>query len=482
MNRSAQYQQTGEFIAESSQGRLVLGPGLGTETGVSIDSRTIQDGQVFFAIKGDRFDGARFLADALANGAIGLVVAQDDVETAVELASRYADRVFVVAVDDTTRALAAVATAWVRVLCPRIVGITGSVGKTTTKDLTLAALSGSREVHATQGNKNNMFGLSLTALGLKPAHEIAVFEMGMNHPGEIEELCRIAPPEVGLVTAVAPVHLEGLGSLDAVAHAKGELLRALPADGWAVLNADDPRVIAMAAWTRSRVLTFGRASGCDVRLHEVVLDGLGHPTATFDVRGRMIRAPLSLVGFHQAGNAAGALAVALAMGIDPEEAAERLAAVRPGKHRLEVAMAGTLRIIDDCYNASPRSVTAALAVLEALAPAGRRVAILGDLLELGDSSESFHEQIGREAARLPVDSLIAVGRFAHAVGDGAMKAGLPGVRIFAAPDAIGAAGVAMHVVKPRDTVLVKGSRGVGLEHVVNVLAAQFGQQDGGQGN
>ncbi|HOI10925.1 MAG TPA: Mur ligase family protein, partial [Myxococcota bacterium] len=231
MNRSSQYRISGEFVAESTAGDLVKGPGLDADAGASIDSRTLRAGQVFFAIRGPRHDGHDHLAEAVARGAVGLVVERDRVGDALAASGPATDRVFVVRVEDTQRALAQVAAAWIRILVPRTLAVTGSVGKTTCKDLLAAAMGARFETLATRGNLNNLLGLPLTVLGLVPSHEAVVLEMGMNAPGEIEALCRIAPPDVGVVTTVAPVHLEGLGTLDAVARAKAELVRAVPASG-----------------------------------------------------------------------------------------------------------------------------------------------------------------------------------------------------------------------------------------------------------
>lgn len=469
MNRSSQYRISGEFVAESTAGDLVKGPGLDADAGASIDSRTLRAGQVFFAIRGPRHDGHDHLAEAVARGAVGLVVERDRVGDALAASGPATDRVFVVRVEDTQRALAQVAAAWIRILVPRTLAVTGSVGKTTCKDLLAAAMGARFETLATRGNLNNLLGLPLTVLGLVPSHEADVLEMGMNAPGEIEALCRIAPPDVGVVTTVAPVHLEGLGTLDAVARAKAELVRAVPASGVVVLNADDPRVLAMREVASARVVTFGRAPDADVRIVDVAVDASGRPTVTLSVHGRAIAVRPLLVGAHHATNIAAAMAAAVAADVPPQDAAAAMAAVGPGRHRLEVVQAGPIRVIDDCYNASPRSVSAALEVLATIAVAGSRVAVLGDMLELGAATDTAHLEVGREAARTGVDTLIAVGRFADRVTVGARDAGMPATRCFQAPDAIAAATVALALVRPGDTVLVKGSRGVGLEHVVGAL-------------
>lgn len=473
MMASSTFRLSGEFIAESCGGRLVAGEGIVADAGVGIDSRTLAPRQAFVAIRGPKFDGHAFVADALRRGAVGLVVEDAAVAEALVAARATTERVFVVAVGDTTRALQSIAAAWVSVLAPDVIAITGSVGKTTTKDMTAAVLRTRFNCHATGGNRNNLFGLSLTCLGLVPGNEVLVAEMGMNAPGEIAALCRIAPPRVGVVTCVAPVHLEGLGTLDAVAEAKAELVAALPADGVAILNVDDARVAAMRNRTKATVKTFGAGPDADVQIAGVEVGSDGRAAVRLIAGGEEAVARLSVVGAHHALNAAAAASVALARGVPLAVACEALGTVRAGRHRMEVVTAGTLRVLDDCYNASPRSVAAALDTLASIASAGRRVAVLGDMLELGEATAAAHIEAGRAAAAAGVQCLLAVGRHAELVREGAVDAGLAPVDVFVAGDAITAASVALAVVRPRDTVLVKGSRGVGLERVVEALAARF---------
>ena len=473
MMRTSTFRLSGEFIAESCGGVLVLGEGVVAESGVAIDSRTAQPKEAFVAIRGQRHDGHAFLEHALARGVVGLVVERHAAEQAVQAAKAAAQPVFVVVVEDTTRALTTLAAAWVSVLQPKVVAITGSVGKTTTKDLCAAVLGARHAVHATTGNHNNALGLSLTCLKLLPVHEILVAEMGMSGLHELRDLCRIAPPQVGVVTAVAPVHLEQLGTLEAVRDAKAEVVESLPDDGVAVLNRDDPYVMTMTTRTRARVVTFGSAADADVRVVAVDVGPDGRAQVRLHARGEEALARLWLIGRHHAQNAAAAAAVGVVLGVPLAEACQAMEQVRPGRHRMETVTVGTLRILDDCYNASPRSVSAALRVLAEIPTGGRRVAVLGDMLELGDATASAHLEAGREAAKAGVGCLLAVGRNADLVRQGAMEAGLASAATFVAPDAIAAASVALAIIRPRDTVLVTGSRGVGLEHVVEALAGRF---------
>jgi len=479
MMRSSTFRLSGEFVAESCGGRVVQGDAVVADAGASIDTRTLHERQVFFAIAGERFDGHDYLMQAVHAGASGLVVHASRVQGAIDAAALNPGNVFIVAVEDPIQALGETASSWATVLGPIDRGGCGSVGKTTSKEMIAAVLRRAFDVHATSGNFNNHLGLPLTLLQMLPRHEVLVAEMGMSARGEIAHLCRIAHPRIGVVTTVAPVHVEHLGSIEAIAQAKAELVEALPSHGVAVLNADDPRVAAMASRSLARVTTYGWAESADVRIVDVALGPDGCPKVQLLVDGVPVGMRLSMVGGHFALNAAAAVACGRALGVDPVAAAEALATVPPGKHRMDVVSAGTLRILDDCYNASPLSLTAALRTLADLPAAGRRVAVLGDMLELGVVSDEAHRNAGIEAAGTGVDCLIAVGRNAGLVRDGAVSAGLSSSGVFTAPDAIAAATLLIAIAKPRDTVLVKGSRGVGLEHVVEAVRARFGGHEAG---
>ncbi|NOZ00537.1 MAG: UDP-N-acetylmuramoyl-tripeptide--D-alanyl-D-alanine ligase, partial [Deltaproteobacteria bacterium] len=452
--------------------------------GVSINTRTLEPGEAFVAIKGPRFDGADFLLDAVEKGATGLIVGSDRTADALFAARKAPDRVFVVAVDDTTKALTAMASAWVEVMSPAILAITGSVGKSTTKDLVAAVCATRYTVHSTPGNLNNLLGLSLTCLKLLPRHEVLVVEMGTSGEGEIAQLCRIAPPRLGVVTMVDAAHIEGFGSLDGVARAKAELVAALPPDGCLVINADDPRVAAMGKGVRARVWSYGQKGETDVRIRKAEIGVDGRTGATFEVGGQTVHARLQLVGAHQAYNAAAAIAVGAALGIDPGTCCNAMARVGPGSHRMHLVGTGAIRVIDDCYNASPRTVRAALSTLKEMVATGRRVAVLGDMLELGSLNDQAHIEVGRWTASMGVDVLIAVGRNASLMVKAAIKAGIKPSAAFEAPDALAAADVALAIVEAGDLVLVKGSRGVGLENVVRRLVKDGSTdvESSGEGN
>lgn len=478
MARSGTFSLTGEFIAESAGGSLLQGEAIRVVGGASIDSRTLLPGQVFFAIKGPRHDGHDFLRDAIGRGASGLVVERRKVEKALELTKGTGDRIFVVAVDDTEMALREAARAWVDVMGPVVVAITGSVGKSTTKDLCAAVARAKYATHSTPANLNNIYGVSLTCLGLEPRHEVLVLEMGTSGPGEIRRLCNVARPRVSVVTAVAPAHIEGLGSLEGVAAAKAEILEPLSEDGFAVLNGDDPRVRAMQSLAKAKCILFGTNEDCDVRVIEAEVTAEARTKCRLHLEGRDVVTYLALLGNHQAYNAAAAMAVALALKIEPEVAAHAMEQVQPAKHRLNLINSGSVLCLDDCYNASPRSMSAALNVFSKISGNWRRrVAILGDMRELGELAESAHKEVGAQAARSGVSLLVAAGRYAEHVKEGALLAGMPSANIVVAPDALAALEVSAALLRPGDIVLVKGSRALGLEIVVDWIVQNFGMTE-----
>ncbi len=434
-------------------------------SGASVDSRRITPGSIFVALPGERTDGHAFVADALRAGAAGAIV-----ERPIELPDDRADAPQVV-VADALRALQDLA-AWWRSRHPvRVVGITGSTGKTIAKEITADVLSRTLATLRNEGNLNSETGLPMTLLRLEPAHQAAVLEMSMYTVGEIARLAEIARPEVGVVLAVHPTHLERAGSIDRIASAKAELPAALPDDGLAVLNVDDPRVAAMAEVTAAEVRTFGMGPTADVGATDVVSHGL---TGTeFTVRapwgGRRLRS--GTPGRHLVPHALAALAVGERLGVGIDEAAEALAAGSHADHRMQVVEAGSgATLVDDTYNASPVSVAAALDFLaETPLPAGRRrIAVLGDMLELGPDEERLHREIGARAAA-SADAIVAVGPRGSWIAEGATAAGA--TRVAVAADAEDAVTVLEREAAPGvgDVVLLKGSRGIGLDRTVDLL-------------
>lgn len=452
---------TMDEVARATGGALE-GAGGTALTGVSIDSRTIRAGELFVAISGPRFDGHDFVADAVAGGAAGVVVHRDLPPVGAPL----------VRVADTTAALGALA-AHVRAQADApIVAITGSAGKTTTKEMTAWLLAARGEVLKTEGNLNNQYGLPLSLLRLRPQHTAAVLELGMSAPGELRALSALARPDVAVITMVAPVHLEFFDSVDAIAAAKAEILEGLPEGGVAVLNGDDPRLRRIGQAHRGRVVWFGKDRACDVSAENWrgTVNGM-----RFDLRlaGRTLDVALPLAGPHFMMNFLAAAAVAHWLGIAPETIAERALSLKPAARRGEVARLGSgITLLDDSYNSNPAAVEAAVGAL-ALAARGRRVAFLGDMLELGPGGPELHRQTGAAVAGR-LDVMVAAGELGREFLEGARRAGLPDTALHAFPDSAAAAQAAPAIVRAGDAVLVKGSRGVRMEKVVEALRAHFG--------
>jgi UDP-N-acetylmuramoyl-tripeptide--D-alanyl-D-alanine ligase len=454
---------TVQDIVRATQGALVAGD-LGIPvTGVSIDSRSLGVGEAFFAIHGYRLDGHAFLAEAAARGAACLVVHRlpDEVPANVPL----------VLVEDTTGALGRLAAWHRRRFDIPVVAVTGSNGKTTTKELTAGVLGTRWEVLRPERSFNNQWGLPLTLLKLSPEHQAAVLEIGSNARGEVAALAALASPTVGVVTTVAAVHTEYLGSLDGVREEKAGLVRALGPGGVTVLNADDPRVAGMARDTRARVVTYGRAESAHVRaIGDLVEDDTGL-TLTLQSAGERQAVTLGLAGRHNAINALAAAAVGVALGIPLADVARGLAGVRPAAGRCVWRRAGEVTILADTYNASPRSVRAALDTAAARRHGRTLIVVLGDMLELGAISDEAHREVGRQVAALPADALIGVGRAMQAAVEAARAAGLADARhLTTFEDTVA------HLLKRLgrgDLVLVKGSRGMRMERVVDALVARL---------
>lgn len=449
-------------VTDATRGVLAGGGDGATFASVSIDSRTIAPGALFVAVAGPRFDGHDFVGDAVARGAAGVLVHRD-VETPPGLP------VFRVA--DTTRALADLARHVRRAAGVPVVCITGSAGKTTTKNMTAAILETRGPALRTEGNLNNQYGLPLTMLRLAPEHWAAVLELGMSAAGELRALSRIAEPDVAVITNVGPAHLGFFASVDAIADAKAEVLEGLRPDGVAVLNGDDPRVRRIGETAGRRVVWFGRDRRHDVSAERWRGTVFG---MRFDLRlgGETVDVAMPLAGPHHVMNFLAAAAVAHHLGIPAGEIADAARGLTAAPHRGQVRRLGEgVTLVDDCYNANPDALEAAVVTL-GLAPRGRRVAVLGDMLELGDSAADLHRRAGETLAGR-VDVVAAVGPLSADLLAGARSAGVAADALhhFDVERAAEAAGV----VGPGDAVLVKGSRGMRLERVVDALVARFGE-------
>ena len=439
-------------------------------TGVGTDTRTLVAGQAFVAVAGDRFDGHAFLAAAAARGAALLVVSRTPGE---ELLAGLPSSVGLLRVADTRLALGALARAWRRQVRPTVVAITGSVGKTTTKELTRAVLSQTGSTHATSGNLNNDLGLPLTVLAMPEATRFLVLEMGMNAPGEIAYLTGLAEPHLGCITAIAPVHLEGLGTLEAVAAAKAELLAGLGADALALVPGDEPLLEPhLRGLPPERVLRFGAGADDDMRLLHREGQGVRGSVLRLALRGgRPFSVELPLCGAHNARNALAAAGIGALLGVAEEPIALALQNAPELGHRSALRRLGRWQVLDDCYNANPVAVRAALDTVVDLA-AGRPVmAVLGAMLELGVESERYHREVGEHAARRRLDLLVTVGPQGAAIAEGARRGGLSPDRVVEVGAPAEAAAV-LGARAPADAwILIKASRGARLEGVLEGLRA-----------
>ncbi|MCS7079524.1 MAG: UDP-N-acetylmuramoyl-tripeptide--D-alanyl-D-alanine ligase [Chloracidobacterium sp.] len=453
-----------------------------TPVGFSIDSRTIRTGDLFFAIHGKRFDGHAFVPEAFARGACAAVIHHDIA------ALNPADAARCLRVPDTLRAMQDLAHALLKRWGRPIVGITGSMGKTTAKDLTKLALAPYGRVYASVGNLNNEYGLPLAVFKMlsdgqrMDDYDIAVLEMGMNEKGEIARLCEIAPPDVSVVLNVAPVHIENFpDGLEGIAEAKAEIVRGLKPDGVAILNADDPRVARMAAIVTARrqdhsgaqVMYFGRNEAAHVTALDVKPRGLLGSTFTLSTLKGMATVELPLVGEHHISNALAAAAVATHFGVAPEAIAAQLKLAQPGAHRGVIRRyAGGFTIVDDVYNSNPVALREAIRLLEQVPDAQRRILIAGEMLELGADAAAMHAACGVAVAQSTVDILLGVGGHARELVEAARAENAQrGGRLIADFVETAAEAGAWLVAQARagDVILVKGSRGVRLETCLEAL-------------
>jgi UDP-N-acetylmuramoyl-tripeptide--D-alanyl-D-alanine ligase len=459
---------TVEDVVRGTQGALIGGDLAVPVTGVSIDTRTLGVGEAFFAIRGHHLDGHAFLDDAAARGAACLVVSSlpDDLGASVP----------VVLVDDTTRALGRLAAYHRARFTLPVAAVTGSNGKTTTKEMMASVLGALGPVLKPESSFNNQWGLPLTLLKLGPEHRAVALELGANQPGEIAALARISRPTVGVVTVVSTAHTEFFGSLDGVQAEKSALVRAIPPEGAVILNADDPRVSAMRALSSARVLTFGVSAGAGVRSIRPVTESAEGVGFTLALAGAERAVLLRFAGRHNVVNALAAAAAGHALGLPLDGIVAGLQAARPIKGRCVWKRAGGIAILDDTYNANPGSVGAALETLAAGAAGRRRVVVLADMLELGVIAEAAHREVGRRVAASGAAEFIGVGRLALAAVEAAREAGLAeSHHTTTFEDTVA---LLLKRLAPGDALLVKGSRGMRMERVVDTLMARFGGEDG----
>jgi UDP-N-acetylmuramoyl-tripeptide--D-alanyl-D-alanine ligase len=437
---------------------------------VEYDSRRVGPGGLFLALPGERVDGHEFARTAVRQGAVAVLCSRPVDAPRIEVA-------------DGIEAITALAATVARRLPATVVGVTGSSGKTSTKDLLAAVLAEAGPTVAAAGSANNELGHPYTVLRADADTAFLVLELGARGIGHIRHLTEIAPPRIGAVLNVGSAHLGEFGSREMIAQAKGELVEALPADGTAVLNADDPLVAAMAARTPARVVGFGLGERADVRATDVRLDDLGRPGFTLRADGAELPVQLRLVGAHHVSNALAAVAVALAVGMPVERAGAAVAAATPASRwRMEVTeRPDGVVVINDAYNANPESMRAALDALVSVARSrgGRTFAVLGQMAELGAAEQEEHEALGRLAAKLSIARVVAVGEAARPIQRAAALEGSWHGEASWVPDAQAATDAVRAELRPGDVVLVKASRAASLEQVGMRLAED--RPDGSEG-
>ncbi len=446
-------------LAQAARGRLVQGDPDWQIPRAVADSREVQPGDLFVAIEGERTDGHLYIPQAIAAGASGVLVEQD-VQVPQEVA--------VIGVDDVRQALLQGAGRMARDYRGIVCAVTGSVGKTTTKEFWASCLTPLGDVFRNPGNYNSDIGMPLALFSLRSSHAAAVFELGMRGPGEIRRLARILRPRFGIVTLIGESHLSELGSVDAIARAKSELLSELPAGGCAVLNADDPFTPQLRLSAPARTLLVGRSQSADLRILETEGIGASASRIVLCYGAEEREGRVAFLGEGAAMDAALAVGGAVAAGVAFAEAVDALARAKPAKGRLRAYSASGLTVIDDTYNASPQSVRVALALLAEIPTQGRRIAVLGDMRELGDEEVHLHREMGRSAAR-HADIVFAVGEFADEVARAAQDAG---GEASAFQDLDGLVGSLRAAVRSGDVVLFKASRSVGLERALERLVGE----------
>jgi len=455
-------------MARVAKGSLLCGTSVMVPKGLSTDTRTMHPGEVFLALTGERFDGHDFLPLAMEIGASGLIVSRIESQV-LELAR--SKGVTVIQVRDTLWALGEIAKRWRELHPVRAMGITGSNGKTTTKDMVAQVLSLNRKVLRNEGNLNNRIGVPLTLLKLDQSHEVAVVELGTSEPGEIARLCEILRPQLGLITQIAPAHLEKLGSIDGVAKEKGELFRFLSREDVALVNLDDPHIVALSEECEARRVTYGFEGEPMIRGDELRPFAPEGASFTLVLPEERVRVRLKGQGMPILKCAIAASAACWALGAKAEEILRGLESFKPQWGRLNIVeLPNGMTLIDDSYNANPSSMSSALELL-CKGGEGRKVAILGEMRELGSMAGAAHRDLGRQAAEIGVDFLVAIGQWSEEVASGAREAKSPRrpEEVLAVESFEDCEELLKTRLKRGDRILVKGSRGAALEKVVERL-------------
>ncbi|MBM3211275.1 UDP-N-acetylmuramoyl-tripeptide--D-alanyl-D-alanine ligase [Candidatus Poribacteria bacterium] len=443
-------------ILNATNGKLLKGNPDFRVAGISTDSRTLNKDDLFIALIGEKFDGHNFVNQAASQGAMGLIVSRDVEEPGIK------NLIFV---DDTLKALGDIARLYRSGFNIPVIGISGSNGKTTTKDMAAAILSKKYRVLKNEGNLNNIIGVSMTLFKLTKAHEAAVIEMGISIPGEMARLTEVVRPDVAVMTNVSATHLEFLGSIDNVAFEKGILVKSAHR---AVLNADDPRVAMMREPVPDKVIFYGLSKG-DVLAEDISQDSDGKLEFTLVTSKGRIKIHLPILGKHNVYNALAAASVGVFFSIELNEIKEALESFVGMSMRMQKVTLKGITIIDDTYNSNPVSLKSAINYISDIECDGKKIAVIGDMLELGEKSEDLHKESGRFIASCNIDMLITVGNMASKFGDGALEAGFPKSRLKTCGTNPEAFDILWDILKDGDRVLIKGSRGMKMDEIVRGL-------------
>ena len=437
--------------------------------GVSINTRTLKPGELFFCIRGEQFDGHDFLNGAAEKKAAGVVVSDRTKlkESLVQQAG-----LFAVAVPDTIHALQELAAHHRKQFSGPVIGVTGTNGKSTTKEMIASVMKMRYSTLKTEGNLNNHIGLPLTLLALKPSHEAAVVEMGMSAAGEIKRLAEIAQPQIGVMTNISQAHMLQLKTLKDIQAAKGELFQSLSAEHTAIVNADDPLVYELAENLRAEVITFGINNPADVRATDIHPNGSSGYDFTLNVMDKAIAVHLPFIGRFNIYNALAAAAVGYALDISPTQIKTGLGVKHKLSQRGEAVRYGDIDVLNDTYNANPQSMREAMQILKEYATKGRKFLVIGDMLELGDGEQSAHQQLGKEIAGYGFDFLVTVGELAELAGTAAVQSGMAKYQVRSFDNHQAAANFLKTATQPGDCLLFKGSRGSHMETVLEGLMQQ----------
>ncbi len=452
-----------KFILNSTNGQLMSEDVDMEFSGISTDSRSIQKGQLFVALKGETYDGHKFICDAINKGAAGVVAEQlcDKPKPNNKLYVR---------VNSTLSSLGNLAKSWRDGFENlKVIAITGSNGKTTTKEMVSAVISKKYNVHKNTGNFNNLIGLPLTIFNLQPENEVAVLELGMNQFGEIKRLSEICSPDIGIITNIGKAHIGNLGGIEGVKQAKGELVENFNSEQTFIVNKDDPRVLDIAEGTRCKKITYSLSGDADVQAVDINTDGLSSTYFTLKIGDNTNLIRLKNIGLHNVSNALCAASAGVIMDIDIEQIADALENFEFPKMRLEIINTSDgIRIINDCYNANPDSMKNAINILAQLNGDFNRIAVLGDMLELGEDAEKEHKELGKHIASVGIDYLFTYGQLGENIHYGT-KGSVMGGSFY---DHKIIAEQIRHVAKKGDVILIKGSRGMKMENILKHLEVQ----------